>query len=55
MSCDELNLVAANDKTIRPVDNVELLVPREQEYGMRNPRKLPDPKMPSKEEVEQNY
>ena len=30
-------------------------VPREQEYGVRNPRKLPDPKMPSKEEVEQHY
>ena len=30
-------------------------MPREQEYGVRNPRKLPDPKMPSKEEVEQHY
>ena len=35
--------------------NVEATVPREQEYGVRNPRKLPDPKMPSKEEVEPQY
>ena len=33
----------------------EVRAPREQEYGVRNPRKLPDPKMPSKEEVEEHY
>ena len=27
----------------------------EEEYGVRNPRKLPDPKMPSKDEVERRY
>ena len=49
MSCDELDLVAARGKTIRPVEHIEVRVPREQAYGVRNPRKLPDPKMPSKE------
>ena len=33
----------------------EVRVPREQEYGVRNPRKLPDPKMPTKSEVEEHY
>ena len=30
-------------------------VPLEEEFGVRNPRKLPNPKMPSKEEVERHY
>ena len=48
MSCDGFNPVVAHDKTISPVEREEAKVPREQEYGVRNPRKLPDPKMPSK-------
>lgn len=55
VSCDELSFVAARGKTIRPVGNLEARLPKEQEYGVRNPRKLPDPKMPSKEEVAQRY
>ena len=55
MNKDELSLVVDHEKTIRPLKNVEASVPREHEYGVRNPRKLPDPKMPSKEEVEQHY
>ena len=51
----QLSLVVNHDKSIKPVRNVEATVPREQEYGVRNPRKLPDTKMPSKEEVEQRY
>ena len=46
MNNDELSLVVDHDKLIRPVKNLEVLVPREQEYGVRNSRKLPDPKMP---------
>ena len=55
MNNDELSLVVDHDKPIRPVKNVEVLAPREQEYGVRSPTKLLDPKMPSKEEVEQHY
>ena len=55
MNNDELSLVVNRDKSIRPVRNVEATVPREEECGVRNPRKLPDPKMPSKEEAEQHY
>ena len=29
-------------------------VPREQEYGVWNPRKLPDPKVPFKKDVEEH-
>ena len=31
---------------------VQIPVPREREFGLRNPRKLQDPKLPSKKEVE---
>lgn len=55
MNSDELSLVVDHGETIRPLKNVEVSLPREQEYGVRNPRKLPDPKMPSKEEVAQRY
>ena len=55
MNSDELSLVADRDTPIRPVKNIEVSVPREQEYGVRNPRKLPDPRMPSTAEVEQHY
>ena len=53
MSSDEYSLVVDHEKTIRPLRNVEMSVPRE--FLVRNPRKLPDPKMPPKEEVEQHY
>ena len=32
--------------------NVQIPVPREREFGLRNPRKLQGPKLPSKKEVE---
>ena len=31
---------------------VQIPVPRENKFGLRNPRKLQDPKLPSKKEVE---
>ena len=37
------------------VQDVEVQMDREEEFGTRNPRKLPDPKLPSKEEVERHY
>ena len=37
------------------VQDVEVQIDREEEFGTRNPRKLPDPKLPSKEEVERHY
>ena len=43
--------------TIRPLCDVEVSpeevveAPREQEYGVRNPRKLLDPKLPTQLEV----
>ena len=43
---------------LRPLCDVEvgpeLDAPTEQEYGMRNPRKLLDPKLPSRQEVEEH-
>ena len=43
---------------LRPICDVdvgpELDAPTEQEYGMRNPRKLLDPKLPSRQEVEEH-
>ena len=57
-----------SDGTIRPRESLEICngeavqtsdgvhvripVPREREFGFRNPRKLQDPKLPSKKEVE---
>ena len=40
------------DIEVRPEDVLE--APPEQEYGIRNPRKLLDPKMPSRQEVEEH-
>ena len=36
-------------------EGVKVPVPREREYGMRNPRKLPDPRLPSKREVDDHH
>ena len=55
MNNDSLSAVVGKDGPIRPLKNVEAQVPREEEFGVRNPRKLPDPKLPSKEEVERHY
>ena len=53
---------ATGDKfeTLRPcekivVQDVEVQMDQEEEFGTRNPRKLPDPKLPSKDEVEKHY
>ena len=53
---------ATGDKfeTLRPcekivVQDVEVQMDQEEEFGARNPRKLPDPKLPSKDEVEKHY
>ena len=55
MNSDNLLVVTGRDLPIRPLNDVEMAVPREEEFGVRNTRKLPDPKMPSKEEVDQHY
>ena len=55
MNTDNLSVVGVPDGPIRPLKNVEAPVPRQQELGIRNPRRLPGPKMPSREEVEQHY
>ena len=47
-------------KVLRPLCDVEVgpeeevEAPMEQEYGMRNPRKLLDPKLPSRQEAEEH-
>ena len=43
-----------NEEEVRTSDGVDVKipVPREMEFGLRNPRKLQDPKLPSKKEVE---
>ena len=48
-------------KTTSPVENDEvapegerLKLPRDQEYGIRNPRKLMDPRLSSKTEVDEH-
>ena len=49
-----------NADAIRPLYDVEanpeevVEAPREQEYGIRNPRKLLGPKMPSQKEVDEH-
>ena len=55
LNSDNLLVVAGQDRPIRPLNDVEVAVPREAEFRIRNPGKLPDPKMPSKEEVEPHY
>ena len=55
MNNDSLSTVVEKGGTLRPLENVEVQVQPEEEFGVRNPRKLPDPKMPSKEEVERHY
>ena len=35
--------------------DVRIPVPREKEFGLRNPRKLQDPKLPSKEDVHDHF
>ena len=55
MNHDNLHVVVEKGETLRPIQDVEVQVPREEEFGVRNPRKLPDPKLPSKEEVERHY
>ena len=55
MNHDNLPVVVERGETLRPLQDVEVQVPREEEFGVRNPRKLPDPKLPSKEEVERHY
>ena len=35
--------------------NVQIPVPREREFGLRNPRKLQDPRLPSRKEVEDHF
>ena len=65
MNC---GLCGPSDVTIRPKEKLDICngevvetsdgvdvripVPREKEFGLRNPRKLQDPKLPSKKEVE---
>ena len=34
-------------------EEAKVKVPREQEYGVRNPRKLQDPRLPSRRDVEE--
>ena len=55
MNNDSLPAVVGKGETLRPLGNVEVQVQGEEEFGVRNPRKLPDPKLPSKEEVERRY
>ena len=55
MNNDSLPAVVGKGETLRPLGNVEAQVQREEEFGVRNSRKLPDPKLPSKEEVERRY
>ena len=47
-----------DDSTIRPLyanevmlEGGEVKIPREREFGIRNPRKIADPRLPSKKEV----
>ena len=55
-----LPCVSSFDKTVSPLKNLEVdpteeemvEVPREQEYGVRNPRNLLDPKLPTKKDVD---
>ena len=55
MNSDSLSTVAGKGETLRPLENVEVQVQPEEEFRVRDPRKPPDPKMPSKEEVERHY
>ena len=55
MNSDSLSAVVEKGGTLRPLEHVEVQVQPEEDFGVRNPRKLPDPKMPSKEEVERHY
>ena len=56
-SSGENDLAAVHDNTISSVDveDAEIGAPREEEYGVRNPRKPRDPKMPSTEEAGEHY
>ena len=56
-----LSLRSDNTKTISTLGNEEVAlegekarVPREQEFGIRNPRKLADPKLPTKKDVDEH-
>ena len=42
VSSDEFSLVTDHEKTIRPLENVEMSAPREQEYGEES-KKAPRP------------
>ena len=48
------DLDICNGEVVETSDGVDVRipVPREREFGLRNPRKLQDPKLPSKKEVE---
>ena len=50
----EENLEICNEEVVETSDcvDVRIPVPREREFGLRNLRKLQDPKLPSKKEVE---
>ena len=49
-----IKLYICNGEAVRSSDGaqVQIPVPREKEFVLRNPRKLQDPKLPSKKEVE---
>ena len=48
------NLEICNGEVVETSDDVDVRipVPRGREFGLRNPRKLQGPKLPSKKEVE---
>ena len=46
MSDDVASDNIAREKPVRPLSDIEVSVPMEEEFGVRNPRKLPNPKMP---------
>ena len=50
------NLDVCNWEVVETSDGVDVRIPapREKELGLRNPRKLQDPKLPSKKEVEEH-
>ena len=48
------NLSPLNDVEVNLAGDEMVEVPREQEYGVRNPRKLLDPKLPTKKDVDEH-
>ena len=60
MNADDSDVMGGPLKTLRPcnevvLQDVEVQMDQEEEFGSRNPGKLPDPKLPSKDEVEKHY